>query len=67
MEGTVEMSSEEYEAARILLSLKYSGDSNTGPQKWTIKVINIVERKYVFEIFLHFLTFFKKLIELCIE
>ena len=32
MEGTVEMSSEEYEAARILLSLKYSGDSNTGLQ-----------------------------------
>jgi hypothetical protein len=32
MESTVEMTSEEYEAAKILLSLKYSGNSDTGPQ-----------------------------------
>ncbi|CAB3996281.1 Hypothetical predicted protein [Paramuricea clavata] len=32
MESTVEISSEEYEAAKILLSLKYSGNSDTGPQ-----------------------------------
>jgi hypothetical protein len=32
MEGTVEMSSEEYEAAKILISLKYSGNSSSGPQ-----------------------------------
>jgi hypothetical protein len=32
MESTAEMSSEGYEAAKILISLKYSGNSNTGPQ-----------------------------------
>jgi hypothetical protein len=32
MESTVKMSSEEYEAAKISVSLKYSGNSDTVPQ-----------------------------------
>jgi hypothetical protein len=47
MESTVEMSSEEYVAAKILLSLKYSGNSDTGPQFPSGSCVPIAAHGYV--------------------